>query len=588
MGNTPSSALRRAFVAQLFTSESVASDVHHRAMILATVGFLLPPGLFIVVGVLPQYQIAVLRASVQHSPAILDDALAQIAFLLVTYSMVTIGFVAAFVWDGLAFDRRDAMVLGPLPLGPGTVIGAKLLALAIVLLGASAALNLFTAVPFALFTTTTLSPTSLVQHFAADMTATISAAAFVFALMVALRGTVALAGDGIALRVGSWIQVLFVSALFSFVLLAPRILGMVSTGALTSAYGGWVPTAWFLALFERMMGSARPEYAPLAARALIATGVASALGILVSVAGYRAQIQRALVPSASVPTGSAAISRAVAHVLTRGRPLARAVADFVLLTFARNRRQRTPIALTLAIALTIVVTALAMKVHDIASLSHPRAAVLWIPLVLTYWLAIGVRGTFFVPSEVPAAWCFGFHAPDTPIAYRSAVRAAALGIVLPPGLAIALLAASPLGWRLALWHGAFVGLLAVLLVSLLASTIQFVPYTIAHPPGHARLRTRWPFYAVGMFAFAYVPAKLELGFIGQIVPLLVLLGCALVVVLAGEIACRRREPHWRLPDDDAADDLWEATRLDIGWSEPLSGRAADPSADSPITRHAAG
>ena len=42
--------------------------------------------------------------------------------------MVTVGFLAVLEWDALAFNRRDAKVLGPLPLPGSTIIGAKLAA----------------------------------------------------------------------------------------------------------------------------------------------------------------------------------------------------------------------------------------------------------------------------------------------------------------------------------------------------------------------------------------------------------------------------------------------------------------------------
>ena len=43
--------------------------------------------------------------------------------------MVTVGLIAAFVWDALDFEHRDAMVLGPAPLRARTILGAKIAAL---------------------------------------------------------------------------------------------------------------------------------------------------------------------------------------------------------------------------------------------------------------------------------------------------------------------------------------------------------------------------------------------------------------------------------------------------------------------------
>ncbi len=66
--------------------------------------------------------------------------------------MVTTGLITVFIWDTLVFDKRDAMVLGPLPVRGTTVVFAKLAALATFLVGAALAVNVTSGVPFALVT----------------------------------------------------------------------------------------------------------------------------------------------------------------------------------------------------------------------------------------------------------------------------------------------------------------------------------------------------------------------------------------------------------------------------------------------------
>src|SRR4030088_2047045 len=105
---SPFSTLWRAFLAQCFTSESATSDAQlHQTMIWALT-FLLPPGLFMMVTVFPDYE-----RIVQFHPRLVDEARMRLALVFVYYAMVTVGFVAVFLWDGLTFERRDAMVIGP-------------------------------------------------------------------------------------------------------------------------------------------------------------------------------------------------------------------------------------------------------------------------------------------------------------------------------------------------------------------------------------------------------------------------------------------------------------------------------------------
>src|SRR5262245_64145314 len=101
------SVLFRTFFDQLFISESVTSDVHLRQAMIGVFAFLLPPGLVLVVELIGTYTLIV-----QVYPHLVDPFLVRLGFVFVTYSMVSVGFVALFVWDVLTFDRRDAMVLG--------------------------------------------------------------------------------------------------------------------------------------------------------------------------------------------------------------------------------------------------------------------------------------------------------------------------------------------------------------------------------------------------------------------------------------------------------------------------------------------
>jgi hypothetical protein len=50
---------------------------------------------------------------------------------------------------------------------------------------------------------------------------------------------------------------------------------------------------------------------------------------------------------------------------------------------------------------------------DLSALAQPRTIVFWIPLVLAFWVVVGLRTSLFVPSELSAAWTFHTNAPTT-------------------------------------------------------------------------------------------------------------------------------------------------------------------------------
>jgi hypothetical protein len=444
--------------------------------------------------------------TVMFFPERVDGFLAGLAFVFVVYSMVTVGLIAAFEWDALTFELRDAMVLGPLPLSGRHIIAAKLLALATFLLGTSAAVNVVTGVPFGFVTANRFDLMTLIRNSAAFLAATIGASVFVFTAMMTLKGLVVfLAGPRFAERAGAWLQWFFVTSVLCFVIL---LFSLGPGGELRrSDPHGVVPVTWFVALFEEVRGSPVPEGRAFAGRALIAIAAGVVGAALVSIAGFRRQMRLALAPSALTGVlGTAPIARTLARAMAGGDERARATADFVLLSMTRSHAVQTPLAVNAAIGAAIVVATLGATSEPATG---PRTAVLWIPMLMGYWIALGLRASFFVPSELRASWVFRVSGPLHMKPYWMGVHAALFGFLVPRTLLLSALLFPVLGWRVGSWHTLLVLAQTMVLVEAMALTVNHVPFTRPYDPGHARFKTRWPLYLVGMFVFAYWPARFE-------------------------------------------------------------------------------
>src|SRR5262249_12096161 len=160
----------------------------------------------------------------------------------------------------------------------------------------------------------------------------------------------------------------------------------------------------------------------------LACTVIGAIGL--SIVSVHRQLQRALSPVASASAlGRALISRTIANLLLGRDLVARATADFILLTIARNPAQHGPIAIIAAIGLAMIIaTVSGVGGSSTHFWTLPQTQdLLRVPLVLAYWIAIGVRAAFFVPSELLAAWSFRSNALSAARSYWSATRAAMLG-----------------------------------------------------------------------------------------------------------------------------------------------------------------
>jgi hypothetical protein len=555
--------LVREFVAQFFASESATSDHHVRQAIVGILAFLIAPGLLIPLQLSGSFEFAAVRF-----PAMLDPLIRLLATIFITYGIVSMGVIAAFTWDSLGFDRRDAMVLGPLPVSGATIIGAKLAALAALLLAGAATVNITTAVTFALIASNHTGGSALVRHFSAHLVATMAAAAFVFCLLVTIRALVGMAAAG-RVVIASVLQFALVSTSLCFIVIAPTALHVVAgrRGAARvtmQSIPEWSPSNWFLGLYEVIRGTGGGEFEAAAVRATVVTILVAAAAILATIASYRRQLQLALTPSPSAGLQPAARAQlAVARGIAGRDPIARAVAEFVVATVMRNRPQQAPVAITTAIGVAVIAAALSRAGGDIAALTHPRTIVLWIPMVFGYWMAIGIRAAFFVPSELPAAWAFQAHAPVNSAAYWVGTRAAMRVLIIPPALLLTAAVITPLlGARIAVWHAAFAVLMLAALIELIALTIDALPFTSPYRPGHAKLKTRWPLYLLGMFAFAFWPVRAELTALGG--SELSMLAWPAAATLACHLAGRRTARRWSVEPDEDFGDEDSVTVLAIG------------------------
>jgi hypothetical protein len=556
--------LWRIFVAQFFASESATSDHQVRQAIIGVFAFLITPGFLVPLQLSGPFEFAAIRF-----PAMLDPLTRLMATIFITYGIISIGVIAAFAWDALGFDRRDAMVLGPLPVRGGTVIAAKLAALAALLLSGAAVINLLTAVTFAMVASNHSGTFAVARHFAAHLAATMSAATFVFCVLVTIRALLGLFRGG-RVALASLVQFALVAALLCFIVLTPSALDIrrgrrgVATVHLQEI-PAWSPTNWFLGLYETLRGSNVQQFGPGAVMAIEVTLVSIAVAILATVLSYRRQMQLALTPSGSAGSHVATrVQCALARALAGRDRVAQATADFVLRTILRNRVQQAPVAINTAIGVAIAAAGLSQAGGGLSALMRPRTIVLWIPMLLGYWMTIGVRASFFVPSELPASWMFRSNAPATSRGYWSGTRAAMMAFIVPPVTLLAAgLTAPLLGWGVAAWHVSFVVLTQLVLIELVTMTIGCIPFTQPYRPGHAKLKTLWPVYVLGMVVFARMPARFELAALGgDELPLIAGAAGAAIVM---HVAARWRGAKWSVePGEELADDLGDIAVLDIG------------------------
>src|SRR5262245_32921616 len=136
-------------------------------------------------------------------------------YVFICYSMVVMGFVMTFKWDSLFPDRRDYLILTPLPISPKRLFAAKTLALGIYLLLFVIAINAVLTVAVAL-----IDVAALPGHIVAVLGSSIFAILFFAALQGVLINI--LTPDAFR-RLSPLVQMISVALLITMVLIMPLL-----------------------------------------------------------------------------------------------------------------------------------------------------------------------------------------------------------------------------------------------------------------------------------------------------------------------------------------------------------------------------
>ncbi|HTK30139.1 MAG TPA: hypothetical protein VL309_11325 [Vicinamibacterales bacterium] len=564
--------LARAFFAQFFVSEQGLSDDEHRKAMCGVMAFLITPGFLIPFQLSGAFELAYLRF-----PDMVEPLTRLLATIFLTYSIVAVGVVAALVWDGLSFDRRDAMVLGPLPVPGPLVVRAKLAAMAVLLVLLATGVNVITALPFAAVASSHKTAAAFGRHMAAHMVATTCAVTFIFATLVTVRAFLSLLRAGQA-ALASLLRFALISGLLCFTVLTPTALRVTfqrvpghrpAAHFQLAAIPPWSPTNWFLGLYEVVRGTADSGYAHSARIAIWATLLAVAAAVLTTMWGYRRQLQIALASRARRREHEPAPARAaaaLARMLAGRSPAARGAAEFFVRTLIRNRPQQTPIAFNAAIGSALLVTGLLRTHAGIAAFTTPRVATLSIPLMLAYWVLVGLRTACFIPGDVEAGWVVRVGSATGTGALRRAACAALTALVVVPATLLAAAVTVPMGDPIVVArHTVFTLLVVMLMVEILTLTITFVPFTQPYRPGHAKVRALWPAYAVGALLCTVAAVKIEKWAWTDPDSFRTLLLIVAAAIVALDLAASRRGRGWSVHSrEELADDSRDIAVLDIG------------------------
>jgi hypothetical protein len=422
---------------------------------------------------------------------------------LISTSMALVGVFTLFLWDALFPDRRDCMILGAMPVRMPAVFAAKLAALGAALALAVLAVNSFTGLicPF-LIVPGASGALGAARNFGVFWLVILLASLFVFLLLLGVQGVALhLLPHERYLRWSSLIQTAAFFAVLTLYFLTPPLANPRALAAPGNRlWYALVPSYWFFGLFQVLTGPANAALATLARRAMAGVGLVALVAAAAYWLAYARQMRRTVEQSGITPPRRALpLWAALARVLAR-RPPERAILVFIARTLARSRQHRLLLAVYSGMGLAYVFSQMAYVLYrsratDFGALEGRAQTALGIPLILLFFLIVGLRVSFSIPMEVRANWLFRLTDPFDRGAYLDATRKTLLWLALAPVVAIAApvyMAVWP--WPRALGHAAFLTAFGLLTIELALTGFAKVPFTCSYLPGKANLKIMFGVY----------------------------------------------------------------------------------------------
>ena len=435
---------------------------------------------------------------------------------LLSGTMLVAGLVAVATWDNIFSDRRDVMVLGPLPVKPRTILAAKFAAVGSLLGMGMLALN----VGIGLVLPLVAGPGWRFLRVLEAYWITVACAAwFILCAVLTLQGTMAaLLPRRWSLRLSALLQLAVFAGFLSAWVFQPEFGSIAAMRHLqhSGVLLNW-PVFWFFGLFGRMSGLFPFLPAALAHRAwlaLLAVAVGTGASLMLC---YLRTMKKTVEEPDLMPAG-----RGRRWLLPMGGSLDTAVVRFAMRSLTRSRQHRVAYAFFLAIAFAIAISTLASveRTHHAQPVS---VGFLMSTLMMMCLTVLGLRSIFSLPVSLRA-----------PQAYAAATRRAVLVMAtIPTWIAAAALSSCCRPWTLVAEHLVVLALAGSITTDAALIGVEKIPFACSYLPGKTNVQYIFCAVLMGVTPLALLFSRYELGVLGDSRSYKALIG--VMLLLAGAL-----------------------------------------------------
>jgi hypothetical protein len=529
--------LTRHFFDRFFDSELFAtphSDMH--LLFVQILALLILPGALETLSSISKYAHLAWLPIANRDQAVLIDTHSFLAF-----SMILTGFITVFEWDALFPDDKDICILTPLPIKPRTLFFAKVISLSLFVAFVNAAINGFSTLFFSVIVlSASPKPGSAgwcipsyqgITYTACHGIVLLLSSIFVFAVLISFRAFLhILLPIKLTRSTFRFAQLALILLLFC-AFLTPIQPDRMLAEKNTLIY--WLPTFWFLGLHEWMIGHCGNAINALAEYACIALLASFFVSILSYMISYRLSMQKGF-QSSGISShhrfGLSQVSAWILHKTILRRSTERAIFHFISQTIFRQREPLLYCGSFVMAGIAIIYTIW----RGLKGQAHPYYDIrLSFPLILSFYILVGLRFAISVPADLNANWAFKIINKGTLERSFKGIRifmfcAANIPLVFlfaPYYLTI-------MNYRFVLMHIIFSAMLSGILINLLLVRFDKLPFACTYLPGKANIKALWFPYLLCFGLYSFGTTALEQILLQNIKAYIAFIFFAAVVIVA--------------------------------------------------------
>lgn len=447
--------------------------------------------------------------------------------VMITFSMLVMGFIAVLEWHIILPDARDYTNLNLLPVRTGTIFAAKFSSLCLFVGMFALGMNAMSALAFWVHLPQWQSSSFLYSlYFTLIHIITIFLAIFfAFFFNVLLIGILmAFLGYKLFNRISPYIRAcLLIIHIFLFlVYLRMIIYGIENLVPLEKIQNNqtllrnlydFFPPLWFTDLYETLIGNSSLPHHGVYIRALIVSAFMVAAFFLTAWLGYSRYLRKmGTVERRRIRLEK--IKQLFTHLFDRiflRNPVQRAVFHFYQKTLKASMFHKMRLASFVAVGVGLIPFQIAFKGVAPKSLVGINKIMVSIPLILSFFFLLGLKSVMNMPVSLKANWIFQLTEWKTRGHYFSGMKKAMFFLNLVPLFALIYV------FYFFLWGGitAFYHCLYGLVVSALVMELLFlnytkIPFACSYLPGKEKIQLYWIPYVLLFLAYINLMSWIEL------------------------------------------------------------------------------